>query len=204
MPTEAEECLSRLPKGTPISRGAFEMGFYIQNGLIKYRTSLLSAIRSSKGCLAELLFMLWFAAGVFFLCMDAFFFATACFLVALGEKICYAIQYSLRPPFGFDVEKRVLRHGRFFVKDIPFENINCVFVLENYVFYRTMGFGTHVYINYAAVYEYFTAKKHFLIMKFHVNEKQFADLFADSIKVILNKNVEIKREVRGEKNKIQY
>jgi hypothetical protein len=204
MSAEARECLSRLPTGTPVSRGIFEMGFYIQDRLIKYRASLPSTIRSSKGCLAELFSALCFAVGVICLWNDSFYLAAACFFIALGEKIGYAIKYSLSPPFGFDVGKRVLRHGRIFVKDIPFENIDYVHVFENYIFARGMGFGTYVYINYTAVYADFTADRHFLIMRFHMNEKRFADLFVEGLKVILDRDIEVKRRVRGNKDKIQY
>jgi hypothetical protein len=204
MTNKEEEYLAQLPSGTPISWGIFGMGFYIQDGLIKYRASLLSTIRSSKGCLAELMLMFCFAIGVFCLWMGAFYYAAACFFLALGEKIGYEIKYSLSPPFGFDVEKRVLRHGQIFVKDIPFENIDYIHVRENYIFMGGIGLETYVYINYTAVYADFTADRHFLIMRFHMNEKRFADLFVEGLKVILNREYAVKREVWGNKDKIQY
>jgi hypothetical protein len=37
-----------------------------------------------------------------------------------------------------------------------------------------------------------------------MNEKRFADLFVEGLKVILDRDIEVKRRVRGNKDKIQY
>jgi hypothetical protein len=196
MTNKEEEYLAQLPSGTPISRGVFECGFYFEGGFIKYRTSFWKAIKSFKGFLADIGFTFFFLLGVLSTWAASFgdgnnafyVFAAILFLIALGEKICYSIQYCLRPPYGFDIENNVFKCGRFFVKVIPFEDINCLHTLKKNYFSNGDGFDTKVYLE--------TESKYFTVMRFHKYDDYLVDQFIDAMRFIVKEDISVKREVR--------
>jgi hypothetical protein len=196
MTTKEEEYLAQLPSGTPISRGIFEYGFYFEGGLVKYRTSFWKAIKSVKGFLADLGFAFFFFLGVL-LCWLASFgsnntavyiLAIICFLIALEEKIYFAIHYCMKPPYGFDIDNNVFKYGRFFVKIIPFKDISGLYTLKKKYFSRVDGFDTKVYLE--------TEMRLFTLMRFHKYDDYLVNQFIDAVKIIVREDIAVRREVR--------
>ena len=123
-----------FPPETPRSFSVWERGFYYKEGVLKYRTSVGQALipytwRTGcfQGCVTLFLVLLFLATLTTRVAWIGMF---VLFIIWLGVRLKNLHKYSLNPDTEINLNKRTVKGGRFFVTEIPFEDIGYMHIYE--------------------------------------------------------------------------
>jgi hypothetical protein len=180
-------------EGIPISHGIFESGFYCDGRYITYRMSfwetLLSYVPSKIALFASIFFE--FVQIMLFLFLINF----KLYNIALSMfVICMAMKYdtfslSLFPKCRFDIDKKIVRYGWFFIKNINFSDVNSLSVYKYRIKAVGGGFCTDVCLDYEKPSHNYITR----IARFHIWEEVYVDAYIEMIKLIVCKPIVINR-----------
>ena len=187
-----------LPPEAPISHSVWERGFYCKGGGIKYRTSVWQSLISYKNMpivliIIQLVFLFLILVALTNVQLDkpgtwvAFFFVIPMLFM---QSIINLRNYSLNPDAEINIDKKILKAGRFFIKEIPFAEVSYLHV------YKTRGelstvIGTVIVLG--AVRKKDTENmREIIFATFHPWEEHDVEIVKNAILCLLGKELEIK------------